>query len=1050
MPNIEVRGKYRTFRYDGDAPLDFTPYNNSIFLIRRPNPTTFVTLQQYVPGQGGVFTTFQPGSSYTIVTNADGSQDFNFDMGPYTRVNRLPSSTIIQSPNFYIGLDKNSIAVPISSYALSVNKPLSSIVNILYINGQGNRLQYLAADSFRTGAPVNFTHFLPNSGYELRTRIPFTFFAPLQSEMGDAYALGNNSGGEYGMGYRYSQTQRFIDTRRGGPFVLSADQTFGIWDKIVFNNQRHSVTWNGQTFLVSSLAALSSHGTSKALFVLGSNLYGQLGTGSSQQYYPTWTRVPGQWKDIELGAIHMLAINSSNHLYACGSNQYGQLGLGSGVASVNTLTLVDSTRNYVQLAATTYSTSVRDINGAVYSCGDNSYGQLGIGSFTTLEYALTREATNYEWDSIKTIKNPDSLIALKDNELYGCGKREFYWGGGDEFPQRFLKREILRLTDITDFYTTGIGTFIKRQGQDYLFAAGNNDNTTRLATISTTPQSSSSTLGYEYYFIKTTIPSNMRNIFNFYISNAGASSLGYIGSDFFVYSKSSNTNIFTQKQFKAFDAFSCNGGDRDDFDNWPAVGSPVFLLNYDSNLRPTPTPTLTPTPTPTLTPSPTPPPWPSPDNVLQVGIFGSNYPSDGSTISQQNFAYNSPGNLNNVFTLNNPNAGYTPPGKILSSTFDYEKGNSFNNIVGIGVYVGNGQGLPANRYNPRYIYKKIGSTWTYTLLPANMDAMTTGSEQYSYTHGCDTLLITPQHPFLPYNTSQGIYNLIFVRDKKFKQAVSFDRGVTWDISGYRPLDTINEYTNSSGLNKVLYSRSRGSNYTVCSVMVASNRSQIYFGDYYNFPVLIYTISNINGFNFIHDYKDIPTVVFSTVDSNATGAIYLTRRINGSWQTVIVKQNIIYFCLGPDVLYPADLGRINSSNIGLEVDPTNSNLIYIAYLRSAGFSPNFKEAVYINVLCYNTATNSVVFDESVVRATKAQGSVPPSIHTVDSLMADVPTLFYDKTNNSLNLFFVGQAAVSPFTITNYRMSRFNDGSWSAPTSFTTGTRLSNNNELRIKY
>ena len=63
MPYVEVRGKYRTFRYDGDSPLDFTTYNNLLCVVRRPNPTTFITLQQYVPGQGGQFTTFQPGLS---------------------------------------------------------------------------------------------------------------------------------------------------------------------------------------------------------------------------------------------------------------------------------------------------------------------------------------------------------------------------------------------------------------------------------------------------------------------------------------------------------------------------------------------------------------------------------------------------------------------------------------------------------------------------------------------------------------------------------------------------------------------------------------------------------------------------------------------------------------------------------------------------------------------------------------------------------------------------------------------------------------------------
>ena len=275
MPYIEVRGKYRTFRYDGDAPLDFTTYNSLLCVIRRPNINTFVTLQQYVPGQGGAFTSFVPGSSYTIVTRADGTQgNFNFDMGPYTRVDRLPASTFLKSPNFYIGLDKNSIVVPISSYALSVNTPLSSIVNIVYVNGQGNRLQYVYADNFKTGAPVNFTHFLPNSGYELRNRIPFTFFAPLQSEMGDAWATGVNDNGQLGMGYQYSSDVGYT-------------RLYGNWDKVVMS--------------LTHAAALSTCGTKKKLFVCGGNAYGQLGltpvvNGTLQ---PSVTATQTVWRELQ-------------------------------------------------------------------------------------------------------------------------------------------------------------------------------------------------------------------------------------------------------------------------------------------------------------------------------------------------------------------------------------------------------------------------------------------------------------------------------------------------------------------------------------------------------------------------------------------------------------------------------------------------------------------------------------------------------------------------------------------------------------------------------
>ena len=582
MPNIEVRGKYRTFRYDGDSPLDFTTYNNLLCVIRRPNINTFVTLQQYVPGQGGAFTTFQPGSSYTIVTRADGTQgNFNFDMGTYTRVDRLPASTLLKSPNFYIGLDKNSIAVPISSYALSVNTPLSSIVNIVYINGQGNRLQYVYADNFKTGAPVNFTHFLPNSGYELRNRIPFTFFAPLQSEMGDAYALGNNTGGEYGMGYRKSNNS------------FPGDNIFGNWDKIVFNNLSYNCIDGNQTISAPSIAALSSCGTTKALFVLGNNVHGQLGTGSTQQYYPVWTRVPGQWLDVEMGRYHMLAINSFGRLCTCGDNTFGQLGRSSGIAREYTLIPIGGSTgsyNFVEVAATGLGNMARDSNGFLYACGSNREGKLGVGNNTSIIYTFTREALSYTWTSVKAGRpnvsssdpSTDYFVAIRSNNtLYGVGTAvvNSYFGSTntDSIPYTF-KQESLNFTDVTNVITTIKGTFIQRRNQNNYFAAGNNSSGNPLAIINNNTSTT---------FLETYIPFDAIAVANYYNLTTTGIGTSYIRNSI-RYSKTTG-NSFT--------------ANTNNYNNIFTDASTIFTRR---GLQPTPTPSITPTRTPTPTPTVTP------------------------------------------------------------------------------------------------------------------------------------------------------------------------------------------------------------------------------------------------------------------------------------------------------------------------------------------------------------------------------------------------------------------------------------------------------------
>ena len=271
MPDINVKGRYRIYTHDGVEPLLFTSYSNSLCSIRRPNPNTFITISTYIPGSLSPFTTFDPGSSYTIVTK---SNTADFSMGPYTRVDRLPSSVTFRSPNFYHGLDKNSITVALSSYALSVNSPLSTAFT--YIPNQDG--YFINSISFNTerlrqGLPSLLTHLTPNSSYQFINRTPFTFFAPLQSEMGDAYATGYNQTGQLGMGYLYNS--------------FDYTQLYGNWDKVVTS--------------VTHSAALSTCGTTKKLFVCGSNTFGQLGltqvAGGTLQ--PSVTATQTVWKQLQ-------------------------------------------------------------------------------------------------------------------------------------------------------------------------------------------------------------------------------------------------------------------------------------------------------------------------------------------------------------------------------------------------------------------------------------------------------------------------------------------------------------------------------------------------------------------------------------------------------------------------------------------------------------------------------------------------------------------------------------------------------------------------------
>ena len=318
MPaSIDVKGRYRIFTWPGNLDTQISTYNSLLCVVRRPNDRFFTSVQQYIPGIGLPFTVFSAGSSYSMVTRSDPTM-FSITNNNAVTVD-IPQALNVKSPLFTLGLDKESIVVPISSYIFSDNNRMQSIITTR-ANSEGyyNNLTLYNVQLVKDLNIVPpFTHFYPNSSYEIRNSFPntnaYSFFAPYISEMGDYWALGNNSLGQFGMGHLFnSNYPLYRNSSLTG--ILSTDKIFGKWHKIVENQ--------------GSVMALSANGSKLKLFVCGDNTYGQLGLGHTETPISVFTNVPGNWKDIMPGK-HSLAVNENNLLYSCGLNTSGQLGLGN-------------------------------------------------------------------------------------------------------------------------------------------------------------------------------------------------------------------------------------------------------------------------------------------------------------------------------------------------------------------------------------------------------------------------------------------------------------------------------------------------------------------------------------------------------------------------------------------------------------------------------------------------------------------------------------------------------------------------------------------------
>ena len=154
-------------------------------------------------------------------------------------------------------------------------------------------------------------------------------------------------------------------------------------------------------------------------------------------------------------------------LYACGDNQFGQLGLG-GKAYRSTFEPVKSIEGTVrEMWVTDYTSFLLTDGGQLYACGGNDYGQLGLGdeaNRSTFEPVKSIEGTVREmW-----VTDHTSFLLTDSGQLYACGRNDNrgQLGLGDKVnrrtfePVKGIKRGTVRemwVTDHTSFLLTDSG-----------------------------------------------------------------------------------------------------------------------------------------------------------------------------------------------------------------------------------------------------------------------------------------------------------------------------------------------------------------------------------------------------------------------------------------------------------------------------------------------------------------------------------------------------------------------------------------------------------------
>ena len=151
--------------------------------------------------------------------------------------------------------------------------------------------------------------------------------------------------------------------------------------------------------------------TDNTLYAWGNNANGQIGDSTTVSKSSPVQIGTSSWTAISAGYSHSMAIRSDSTLWTWGDNSVGQLGDVLGTYQPKSSPVQVGTASYLQIAAGNNFSLAIASNYALYSWGDNTYGQLGNNNIIS---------TTYSWTAVAS-SSGHTLAIRTDGKLFAWG-----------------------------------------------------------------------------------------------------------------------------------------------------------------------------------------------------------------------------------------------------------------------------------------------------------------------------------------------------------------------------------------------------------------------------------------------------------------------------------------------------------------------------------------------------------------------------------------------------------------------------------------------------